>query len=416
MHALEKILARASGQEVVKPGQIVNARVDLAEVNDLYLQTLVSFDEMKASRVWDPTKIVFVLDHYAPAPTILSAANQKTMREFCERHGITGLFDVNSGVCHQVMVEAGLVKPGMLVVETDSHTTTLGAFGAFGTGCGATDMAAIMATGEMWLRVPEVVRIDYEGALEAGVMGKDIALLTLGQLGSEVASYKAIEFAGDAVRSLDLAGKMALCNMAVEMGAKTSYVEPGQDVLDYVRSRSGDDVTPVYTDPGYEYSARYSVSVNDMEPQVACPSSVDNVRAVSEVAGERVDQAFIGTCTGGRLEDLEVAAKILAGKRVSPKCRLVVAPASTEILRRAMDKGYIQALIDAGATVLPAGCGPCLGAHQGVLAPGETCISASARNFPGRMGSTEAGVFVASPATVAASAIDARIADPRKLM
>lgn len=415
MHALEKILARASGEKAVEAGQFVTARVDLAEVNDLYLQTLVSFREMDAKKVWDPSRVAFVLDHYAPAPTILSAQNQKEMRHFCEIHGITNLFDVNSGICHQVMVEAGLVRPGMLVVETDSHTTIMGALGAFGTGCGATDMAAILATGEMWMRVPEVVRVDYEGSLPPGVMAKDVALLTLGQLGTEVAGYKGIEFAGEGIRSLDLAGKMTLCNMAVEMGAKTSYIEPTEDVLEYVRQRSGQEVWPVMSDPGYRYHARYNVVVDGMEPQVACPSTVDNVRGVSEVAGEAVDQALIGTCTGGRLEDLEVAARILAGKRVSSKCRLIVVPASTEILMRAMDEGYIKVLLESGATVLPAGCGPCLGAHQGVLAAGEKCIAASSRNFPGRMGSTDAEIFIASPATVAASAINGRIVDPRQV-
>lgn len=415
MHALEKILARVSGEVAVEAGQIVNARVELAEVNDLYLQVLVSFEEMKARSVWDPSRVVFVLDHYAPAPTILAATNQKKMRDFCAAHHVKYLFDVNSGICHQVMVEAGLVKPGMLVVETDSHTTTLGALGAFGTGCGATDMAAILATGEMWMRVPEIIRVNYEGRLPEDIMGKDLALRTIGEFGTEVAGYKGIEYAGEAVSGLSLANKMALCNMAVEMGAKTSYIEPTPDVLDYVRQRSGEEARPVQTDPGYEYHAEYRVWVEDMEPQVACPSRVDNVHGVSEVAGERVDQAVIGTCTGGRLEDIGVAARLLAGKRVSPSCRLIIAPASAEILRKAIDLGYIQTLLDAGATVVPAGCGPCLGAHQGVLAPGERCITASSRNFPGRMGSPEAEIFVASPATVAASAIAGRIADPRKV-
>jgi 3-isopropylmalate/(R)-2-methylmalate dehydratase large subunit len=415
MHALEKILARSSGETLVEAGQTVNALVDLAEVNDLYLQTLVSFDEMGAKKVWDPSKAVFVLDHYAPAPTILAAANQKLMREFCERYQVKHLFDVNSGICHQVMVEAGLVRPGMLVVETDSHTTTLGALGAFGTGCGATDMAAILATGEMWMRVPEIIRVTYDGRLPHGIMGKDVALLTLGKLGTEVAGYKGIEYAGDAALKLSLSDKMALCNMAVEMGAKTSYIEPTEDVLEYVRERSGGEPHPVTTDPGYRYHEDYHLSVEGMEPQVACPSRVDNVHPVSDVAGEKVDQAVIGTCTGGRLQDIEIAARLLAGKRVSRSSRLVVVPASTEILRKAMDLGYIQALIDAGATVVSAGCGPCLGAHMGVLAKGERCITASSRNFPGRMGSSEADIFVASPATVAASAIDGRIADPRKI-
>lgn len=415
MHALEKILARVSGEAVVEAGQIVNARVELAEVNDLYLQVLVSFEEMKARAVWDPSRVVFVMDHYAPAPTILAAANQKQMRDFCAAHQVKYLFDINTGICHQVMVEAGLVRPGMLVVETDSHTTTLGALGAFGTGCGATDMAAILATGEMWMRVPEVIRVTYDGRPPEGITGKDLALRTLGQFGTEVAGYKGIEYAGDAVLGLSMANKMALCNMAVEMGAKTSYIEPTPDVLDYVRERSGQEAQPVRTDPDYKYQAEYKVSVEGMEPQVACPSRVDNVHGVSDVAGERVDQAVIGTCTGGRLEDIEAAARVLAGKRVSRDCRLVIVPASSEILRNALDLGYVQTLLDAGAVIVPAGCGPCLGAHQGVLAPGERCITTSSRNFPGRMGSAEAEIFVASPATVAASAIEGRIADPRKV-
>lgn len=415
-HALEKILANASGQAVVEAGRTVSARIDLAEVNDLYLQVLISFREMGAEKVWDPGRVVFTMDHYAPAPTIMAAANQKAMREFCAAQGIEHFFDVNSGVCHRVLVEAGLVRPGMLVVETDSHTTTLGALGAFGTGCGATDMAGILATGEMWMRVPEVIRVAYEGSVPRGVMGKDLALYALGQLGTEVAGYKGIEFSGDAVLGLPLADKMTLCNMAVEMGAKTSYIQPTPDVLEYVRRRTGEEPEPVFTDPDFRYHEEYRIWIERMEPQVACPSRVDNVYGVTHVEGERVDQALIGTCAGGRLEDLEIAARILAGKRVSKSCRLIVVPASTEILRKAIDRGYVQILIDAGATLVSPGCGPCLGAHQGILAVGERCISASSRNFPGRMGSTQAEVFIASPATVAASAIGGRIADPRKYL
>jgi 3-isopropylmalate dehydratase large subunit len=414
VHALEKILANASGQAVVEAGQTVSARVDLAEVNDLYLQVLISFREMGAEKVWDPSRVVFAMDHYAPAPTIKSAANQKVMREFCASHGIEHFFDINSGVCHQIMVEAGLVRPGMVIVETDSHTTTLGALGAFGTGCGATDMAGILATGEMWMRVPEVIRVTYEGSVPEGVMGKDLALYTLGQLGTEIAGYKAIEYSGEAVLNLPLADKMTLCNMAVEMGAKTSYIQPTPDVLEYVRARTGQEPRPVFTDPDFRYHEEHRMWIEGMEPQVACPSRVDNVYGVTQVEGERVDQAVIGTCAGGRLEDLEVAARILASKRVNKNCRLIVVPASTEILRRAIDLGYVQSLIDAGAVLASPGCGPCLGAHQGVLAAGERCISASSRNFPGRMGSNQAEIFIASPATVAASAIEGRVADPRK--
>lgn len=416
VHALMKILAKASGMDYVEQGQIVTAKVDLAEVNDLYLQVLVSFREMGASRVWDTSKVAFVLDHYAPAPTIRAAANHKEMREFVREHSVKHLFDINTGVCHQVLVEAGLVRPGMLVIETDSHTTTMGAIGAFGTGCGATDMAAILATGETWLRVPEIVRIDYHGSLPRYVTGKDIALKTLGLFGTDFANYKAIEYAGTPVLGLSMSCKMALCNMAVEMAAKTSYIQPTQDVLDYVRSRTTEPVEPVFTDASFEYPLVLDVCVDGMEPQVACPSRVDNVRPVSEVEGERIDQAFVGTCTGGRLDDIAVAARLLSGRKISADCRLLVAPASSEILKKAIEAGYISSLIDSGATIVTPGCGPCLGAHEGVLAPGERCITASSRNFPGRMGSPRADVFVASPATVAASAINARITDPRRYL
>lgn len=416
MHALEKILAAHAGREEVAAGEIVTAKVDLAEVNDLYLQVIKSFHEMGGRRVKDPAGAAFVLDHYAPAPTIQSAANQKAMREFVRAQGIEHLFDINAGVCHQVLPEAGLVWPGMILVATDSHTTTHGAFGALGTGVGATDLATILLTGELWFRVPEVIRITIDGRLPAGVMAKDVILYIIGRLKQDVAVYKAVEYAGSTVADLSVAGRMVLCNMAVEMGAKTSYIQPDEKALAYVRARTTREFIVPETDPGYRCSAEYHFDVAELVPQVAAPHSIDNVVPVTEVEGTAVDQVFIGTCTGGRLEDIEAAARILAGKRVNPRCRLVVTPASTEVLLAAERAGYLRALLAAGATFATPGCGPCLGAHAGILAPGEVCVSTSSRNFPGRMGSTEARIYSASPATAAAAALTGKLVDPRRYL
>ncbi|GAW91897.1 3-isopropylmalate dehydratase large subunit [Calderihabitans maritimus] len=418
MHALEKILARASGKNRVKAGEIVNCKVDLAEVNDLYLQVIESFEEMGGKKVWDPEKVVFVFDHYAPAPTIKSAANHKVMREFVWKHGIKHLFDINAGVCHQVMPEAGLVFPGMILVATDSHTTTHGAFGAFGTGVGATDLACILISGELWFRVPEVIKIEINGTLLPGVLPKDVILHILGRLGTDVAVYKAIEFTGETVEKFDIAGRMVVCNMAVEMGAKTSYIQPDEKTLTYLKSRGVDidKIEILQTDPDYEYSAIYTFDVSELQPQVAIPHSVDNVVPVDAVKGTKVDQVFIGSCTGGRLEDIEWAYKILKGKTINDRTRLVIIPASRNVFLEAIKRGYVEVLVESGATFSTPGCGPCLGAHQGVIADGEVCVTATNRNFPGRMGSTDAQIYLTSPATAAACALAGKIVDPREYM
>ena len=416
MHALEKILAKAAGLPRVRPGEIINAKVDLAEVNDLYLQAIKSFYEMGGKRVHDPNRIAFVLDHYAPAPTIQSAANQKVMREFVWEQGIPHLFDIDAGVCHQVMVEAGLVFPGMVLVATDSHTTTHGAFGAYGTGVGATDLACIMLTGEMWFRVPEVMRVELTGLLPCGVMAKDAVLHVLGKLKQDAAVYKAVEFAGQAVKAMDMAERMVLCNMAVEMGATTAYIAPDEVTRAYLEPRLGYWPDYPQTDPDFVYREEFAFEVSGLVPQLAAPHSVDNLVAISECLGRRVDQVFIGTCTGGRVEDLAVAAQILKGKKINHRTRLVVIPASREVLLTGIRLGYIEALLEAGATLSTPGCGPCLGAHQGALAPGEVCVTASSRNFPGRMGSTQAEIYAASPAVCAASALEGKLADPRKYL
>lgn len=419
MHAIEKILARNSGKPEVRTGEIVTAKVDFAEINDLYLQTVYSFYEMGGEKVWDNEKCAFVFDHYAPAPDIKSASNHGEMREFARKNDLKFHFDTNCGVCHQVMAEAGVVYPGMIVVATDSHTTTHGAFGALGTGVGATDMATILMTGELWFRVPEIIEIRLEGIPQKGVYPKDVVLHVLGKIKADGAVYKAIDFTGSYVEQLNVAGRMVICNMAVEMGAKTAYMQPNQDVLDYVSARAVRPYEIQYTDPGYQYQESYVFDVSGLEPQLACPSSVDNVAPLPTVlsGGEIVlNQGYIGSCTGGREEDIAIAAGILRGKHIPPYARLIVVPASSEVMLACMEKGYIQDLMLAGATISTPGCGACLGAHEGVLAPGETCITSTNRNFPGRMGSTEAHLYLASPATVAASILNGRITDPREYL
>lgn len=416
MHAIEKILAKNSGRESIKTGEIITAKVDFAEVNDLYLQTIYSFREMGGEKVWDKERLAFVFDHYAPAPTIQSASNHKEMREFVREQGLTHHFDINAGVCHQVMPEHGLICPGTIVVATDSHTTTHGAFGALGTGVGATDMATIMITGELWFRVPEIIEVRIDGTAMDGVMPKDVILHILGEIKADGAVYKAIDFTGTYVEQLDVAGRMAICNMAVEMGAKTAYMQPNQQVLDYVSKRAERAYEVQETDPGYQYAKQYYFDISEMSPQVAVPHSVDRVKPIEEAEAVHVDQCFIGACTGGRVEDIASASRILKGKKIAENVRLIVIPASKEVLCTCIEKGYLQDCIDAGATISTPGCGPCLSAHQGVLAPGEVCVTASNRNFPGRMGSNQADIYLASPMTVAASALTGVLTDPRTVI
>lgn len=419
MHAIEKILAKNSGRDKVTAGEIVTAKVDFAEINDLYLQTIYSFYEMGGKKVWDPERAAFVFDHYAPAPDIKSASNHGEMREFARKNGLRFHFDTNCGVCHQVMPEAGVIYPGMIVVATDSHTTTHGAFGAMGTGCGATDMATILMTGELWFRVPEIIEVRLEGEAPKGVYPKDVVLSVLGTIKADGAVYKAIDFTGSYVESLNVAGRMVICNMAVEMGAKTAYMQPNDEVLEYVAARAVRPYEVQYTDHDFVYQESYVFDVTKLEPQLACPHSVDNVEPLTKVTENgkiRIDQGYIGSCTGGREEDIAAAAWILKNRHIPPYTRLVVIPASAEVMLSCLEKGYIQDLMSAGATISSPGCGACLGAHEGILAPGEVCISSTNRNFPGRMGSTQAQIYLASPATVAASILNGYITDPRSYL
>ena len=419
MHAIEKILMKNSGVKEIHTGEIVNAKIDFAEINDLYLQTVLSFYEMGGKKVWDNTRCAFVFDHYAPTPDIKSAENHKAMREFAQKNNLKYHFDTNCGVCHQVMPEAGLIYPGMIVVATDSHTTTHGAFGAMGTGCGATDMATILMTGELWLRVPEIIEVRLEGEAPKGVYPKDVILAVLGKIRADGAVYKGIDFTGSYVENLGVSGRMVICNMAVEMGAKTAYMQPNKKVIDYVTKRAVRPFEIQFTDEGYKYSESYIFDVSKLEPELACPSSVENVHTLSSVISEgevKLNQGYIGSCTGGRVEDIEEAVKILKGKHIKEYTRLIVIPASKEVMSECITRGYISDLIDAGATIGTPGCGACLGVHDGILAPGEVCITSTNRNFPGRMGSNKALMYLASPATVAASMINGKITDPREFL
>jgi 3-isopropylmalate/(R)-2-methylmalate dehydratase large subunit len=415
MNILEKILADASGKQHVSPGEIVEANIDAAMIHDLTGPLAIkSFREIGAKKVWNNQRIVVIMDHIVPASSIISANLHRTVRNFVEEQNIQNFYDVGrGGVCHQVMPEKGHVRPGEVIVGADSHTCTYGAFGAFATGIGSTEMAAVFATGKLWFRVPEVIKVNVTGKLPKMVTAKDVTLNIVGRIGADGAIYKGLEFCGSTIREMSVDGRMVLCNMAVEMGAKAGIIEPDQKTLDYVKVRTDKPFKPVKSDSDSVYEKTVDVDVSALEPQVAVPHSVDNVKPVSEVEDVQVDQGFIGSCTNGRLEDLRFAAQILKGKKIARGVRLVVIPASQEIYLNALKEGLIKTFMDAGATIGNPNCGPCLGGHMGILAEGETCISSSNRNFVGRMGSTKSFVYLASPATVAASAITGKITDPR---
>jgi 3-isopropylmalate/(R)-2-methylmalate dehydratase large subunit len=417
MNIIEKILANASGKQEVSPEEIVEANIDVAMTHDLTGPLAIkSFREIGTKKVWNNQKVVVILDHLVPASSIISANLHKIVRNFVEEQNIKNFYDVGrGGVCHQVMPEQGHVRPGEVIVGSDSHTCTYGAFGAFATGIGSTELAAVFATGKLWFRVPEVIKIDVTGKFQKLVTAKDLTLNIVGKIGADGAIYKGLEFGGSTIRDMMVDGRMVLCNMTVEMGAKAGIIEPDQKTLNYVNARTDKLFKPVKSDPDATYEKVVDVDVSDLEPQIAVPHSVDNVKPVSEVEDTEVDQAFIGSCTNGRLEDLRSAAQILKGKKIVRSVRLVVIPASQEIYLNALNEGLIKTFMESGATIGNPNCGPCLGGHMGILAEGEACISTSNRNFIGRMGSTKSFVYLASPATVAASALTGKITDPRKI-
>jgi len=417
VHAVEKILAKAAGKKKVQAGEIVNAKVDVAMVHERAGPRVADhFEELGAEKVFDESKVVITFDHNVPPPTVENAEAQKKFRSFIKKYGFIKVYTGGTGICHQLVPEKGHAWPGAVIVGTDSHTTTYGAFGSFATGIGHTEMASVLALGELWLRVPEAMKFNITGKTPPIVMAKDIALKIAGQIGEEGALYKVMEFAGPIIEEMSIDGRMVFTNMSVEMGAKAGFMEPDEKTLEYVSKRTGKNYPPITTDKNYEYGDIIDVDVSLLEPLVAYHHSVANVKPVTEFEGTEIDQALLGTCTGGRMEDLRIAAKILKGQKVNPDTRLIVIPASAEIYLDAIQEGLINTLIEAGGIVCPPGCGPCTGGHMGVLAAGEVCLSAANRNFKGRMGSVDSLLYLASPATVAASAIEGKITDPRKYL
>ena len=419
MNITEKILTKSAGVENVHPGDIIDSNVDILMIHDLTGPLAVkSFEKIGIKKVWNNQKIIVVLDHQIPAESIKAAELHKTMRNFAKNQKLK-IYDVGKGgICHQVLPEKGHVLPGEIILGADSHTCTYGAFGAFATGIGSTEAAAVMATGKIWLQVPESIKINVNGEFKKFVTPKDLILFTIGKLGAGGAIYKSIEFAGSTISTMGMSGRMTICNMAVEMGAKNGIIEPDKTTEKFLEGRtkqSNKTLKFFKSDSDTQYEQIVDIDVTNLEPQIACSPSVDNIKVVSEVDNIQIDQAFIGSCTNGRIEDLRLAAKILKGKRVKDNVRTLVIPASQEVYLQAIKEGLVETFTDSGALVCGATCGPCLGGHIGLLAKDEICVSTSNRNFIGRMGSKEAKVYLASPATVAASAIAGRIIDPQKV-
>jgi 3-isopropylmalate/(R)-2-methylmalate dehydratase large subunit len=415
MNIFEKILAKASGRSETKAGDIVDARIDAAMIHDLTgPMTVQSWNKIGLAKVWNPTRIVVIFDHLVPPSTEQAAKVQNEVRKFVIEQSIPNFYEIGrGGVCHQVMPEKGHVRPGELIVGADSHTVTYGAFGAFATGIGSTEMAAVFATGSLWFRVPKAIKVEARGNLGEFVMGKDLALDVIGKLGISGANYRGLEFTGEAVDNLSIDGRMTLCNMSIESGAKAGIVPPDRKTINYLQGRAKASLTPILSDQDAVYERRIVIDAAALGPQVALPSSLEQIRPVEEVVGTKVDQGFIGSCTNGRIEDFRIAARILRGKKINSNARLIITPASQEVYHQCLREGLLETFVESNAVVTNPGCGACIGIHLGVLGPGDVCISSSNRNFVGRMGSVDAKIFLASPATVAASMLRAEITDPR---
>jgi 3-isopropylmalate/(R)-2-methylmalate dehydratase large subunit len=414
MTMAEKVLARAGGKAQVKPGEYVTAKIDQVMLHEAFSNVYRNLMQVGVTRVWDPSRIATLLDHQVPPPTKEIAELHKTIRAGVKHLGIENWYDMKAGICHQIMGEKGNIIPGELVVACDSHTTTYGAFGAAGTGIGSSEMAYVLATGELWMRVPSSIKFVINGNLPRLVTSKDVMLHIAGKYKTEVAQYRSAEFAGTTVQKMSIASRMTMANMGIEIGAKFAMFEADQTTLDFLKGRVKRPAAAFKPDADAVYEQIYEVDASRLEPLVACPHDLENVKPISEVGEVKVDQAFLGSCTNGRLEDLRMAASLLKGKKVYPETRMLVFPASWEVYRDALKEGILETLVDAGALVCNPGCGPCLGGHMGLIASGEKCIASSNRNFKGRMGSTDAEVYLGSPATVAASAIAGRIVDPRE--
>tara|TARA_B100000315_G_scaffold106661_1_gene97851 strand:+ start:12070 stop:13329 length:1260 start_codon:yes stop_codon:yes gene_type:complete len=417
MTLIEKILAAHTGQKKVNPGEFINASVDLILANDITAPIAIrEFQRFGIEKVFDPKKVVMVADHFAPNKDINAAEQSKIMRDFCSRRGIIH-FDVGEmGIEHVLLPEKGLILPGDVVIGADSHTCTYGPLGAFASGMGSTDIAAAMATGDIWLKVPPTIEFVYHGNTGKWVGGKDLILYTIGQIGVDGALYTAMEFTGEAIDALSMDGRFTIANMAIEAGAKAGIFRVDQKTLDYIKPRSKRPYTIYEPDKDAEYARVIEYDVTNLEPQVSLPHSPANTRPVSQVGNIMIDQAVIGSCTNGRLEDLNLAAQVLKDKKVHAKTRCIIIPGSQEVYLDALRKGLIEIFIQAGAAVSTPTCGPCLGGYMGVLAAGERCISTTNRNFVGRMGSPQSEVYLANPAVAAASAVMGRIASPEEVV
>ena len=417
----EKILARAAGQADVRPGEIVEAPVDLVFGQDTTMPlAVIAFRDMGAERLFNPEKVAIVCDHFVPNATVLAAERTRDLREFAREYGIAHYFEAgrgeNFGVEHAILPEEGLIRPGMVVVGADSHTTSYGALGAFASGFGSTDVAAAMALGRVWLRVPETMLFVYRGRLNPWVDAKDLILYTIGQIGVAGALYRTMELIGPVIESLTVDQRLTMCNMGVEAGAKNAIIPVDEETERYLESVGVEESSATASDPDCQYHSVTEIDVSEIEPQVACPPSPDNVKDLSEVLGVTLDAAFIGSCTNGRIDDLRRAARILEGNHVSGDLRLVVIPATQEVYLQALHEGVLEVFIEAGAAVSTPTCGPCFGGHMGLLASGERVISTTNRNFRGRMGHPESEVYLSSPVVAAASAVMGRIAHPEEVM
>ncbi len=424
MTMVEKILAKATGQAAVRPGDVVEPKIDLAMSHENGALVINQYNEIYKgtgleARVWDASKIAIILDHRIPAESAKTATNQKILRDFVAKQGITKFHDIRGdegGICHQILPENGYVRPGSVVVGTDSHTTSHGALGAFAYGIGATEMASIWALGTaLNVEVPGTIKVVVNGKFNPYVLPKDLILYLIGQLTAEGANFKVIEYHGEAIRSMSTSGRLTICNMSVEAGATSGIVPPDAETLRYLREVAGvsEDVPTFGPDPAAAYERTIEIDASSLDPFIACPHTVDNVKPVQEVAGKAVQQIVIGSCTNGRLEDIEIAAGILRDKHVARSVRMLIFPASARIYREALKLGYLASLMEAGAVVMNSGCGPCLGVHQGALADGDVALATTNRNFKGRMGNPSAEVYLCSPAVAASSAITGVITDPR---
>jgi 3-isopropylmalate/(R)-2-methylmalate dehydratase large subunit len=411
----EKVLTRHAQLEDAPVGTIVEVRPNVALSHDNTAAIAAIFKEMGGRRVFDPEMHAIILDHAAPAPTTKHAENHRQIREFVKSQGIKHFYDIGRGICHQVLVEEGLALPGELVLGSDSHTPHAGVMGAFAAGIGRSEMASIWALGQLWLRVPESIKITLVGTFPQYVTTKDLALKIIGDLGADGALYMSVEWHGEALERISLSQRATLTNMMAEMGAKNSYIPPDQQVERYLQDRALRPYTPIYPDADAEYKHTLTYALDQLSPQVACPHSVDHVKALTDVEGTPIDQAFLGTCTNGRLEDLKAAAELLRGRRIAPGTRMIVIPASAEVYLAADKSGLIADFVEAGAVVESPGCGPCMGNHMGIPAEGEVSISTANRNFRGRMGTKESEIYLANPYVVAASAVAGHIVSPETL-